>query len=341
MTKKHNRSLRLTAVLLAAALPLTLCTACHSGSSSSAASDSASYAYDEPADYNGFVEGSADYSSLEEVDSDYAAAKSSDTSANASGDLTTASTGDYSQKLIRTYYYSFETLDFDASMSFITDKVTAYGGYMESSYTYGSDCRDSSLTIRIPSDRADAFISETGSIGEKTEESMSTEDVTLEYYDVTARLESLEAQRQRLLELMEKAENLADIASISSQLSDVEYDINSYTTRLRVYDNQIDYVTFHINLQEVEQISVVSEDSFFTRIQKGLSSNCSGLLYNLEDLLVWLITMLPYLIVWALVIFLLFLAVRRVLRRRAVKKAAKAAQQMPVMTPSEDKEDPQ
>ncbi len=230
--------------------------------------------------------------------------------------------GQYEQKLIRTYSYTFETLEFDSSMQFIDQKVSEYGGYIESSETSGSTNRRAYLTIRIPEQKCDAFLNEAGSIGEVIYKSSSSEDITLNYYDTTAKLESLNTQRERLLELLENAASLDDVVSLEQHLSDVEYEINRYTTMLKVYDNKVDYVTISFTVNEVQQIQVVEDDSFLTQIRKGLAGNTSAVINGLMDFVIFLITGIPYFIIIGIVVAIVVWIVKKVKKSKAKKRAA-------------------
>ena len=230
--------------------------------------------------------------------------------------------GQYEQKLIRTYSYTFETLEFDSSMQFIDQKVSEYGGYIESSETSGSTNRHAYLTIRIPEQKCDAFLNEAGSIGEIIYKSSSSEDITLNYYDTAAKLESLNTQRERLLELLENAASLDDVVSLEQHLSDVEYEINRYTTMLKVYDNKVDYVTISFTINEVQQIQVVEDDSFLTQIKKGLAGNTSAVINGLMDFVIFLITGIPYFIIIGIVVVIVVWIVKKVKKSKAKKRAA-------------------
>lgn len=233
---------------------------------------------------------------------------------------------DYSQKLIRNYSYSFETTDFDKSLSYIEAQVTKYKGYIESSDTYGSSRKSSNMTIRIPEKNANAFIKEAGQIGEIIQKSESTEDITLKYYDTKSRLESLKAQHERILELLKKAESLEDIVALEEHLSDIEYQIDSYGSQLKVYDNLVNYVTINIDLQEVSQIQVVEEDNVWAKISKGFSRNTEDVLMGVVAFIVFLITSIPYFImigIFLAVIFVIIKGICKKSRRRKAKKQEK------------------
>ena len=79
----------------------------------------------------------------------------------------------------------------------------------------------------------------------------NVEDVTLDYVDVESRKKMLETEQQRLLELLETAESLDDILTIESRLTEVQYELDSKESQLRTYDNQIDYSTVYLDINEV------------------------------------------------------------------------------------------
>lgn len=224
---------------------------------------------------------------------------------------------EYGQKLIKTYQYEIETLEFDQAFDWVEKKVVEFGGYIEDATVSGSSRRNSDLQIRIPVANSNEFLEQLGSLGETIYKSMNAEDVTLDYYDTSARLESLKAQRERLLELMKSAADLDDVVALQSQLSDVEYEINRYTSRIRVYDNKVDYVTIQLRLNEVKEITVIEEDTIGTRIQKGFVRSYRGVVEFLGDLLVFLVSNIPTFILWGIILTVVILVIKRIRRKRA------------------------
>ncbi len=304
-----KKSLWSMAVALCLAVSLTAC-----GNSSSYSKDSA------------FVEmNSAEYDYSAESGygmSGAAEAAAEEPKAEATEGQADVKTGEYSQKLIRTYNFSYETLEFENSVAFVSEKVAEYGGYIESSETYGSSSRTANFTIRIPEKQANAFLNEAGEIGEVIYKSESARDITLDYYDITARLETLRTQHDRLIELLESAATLEDIVQLESELANVEYEINSYQSQLRVYDNLVDYVTIYIDITEVTQIQVVEEDNFFTEIKKGLSRNTAEVIDAVLDMIIMIISAIPYLIllgIAALIVWLIVLLVNKKSKKRIQK----------------------
>lgn len=308
-------------ILLIMMMFFTLLTGCGSSSSLKAMSSSS-----DSSTMNGAGDMEYDYDTagpMETASEDYASTTSEDMKQVDTESVKADQKSEYSQKLIYTYYFDFDTTEYDKSMEQINKSVQKYNGYMESCSEYGTENHSSSMVIRIPAEHADAWLAETGSIGTVTFKEVSSEDITLRYFDTKAHLETLETQRKRLLELLEKAKSISDITKIQSQLTDVEYEINSYTMQLKVYDNQVDYVTIHINLNEVTTINPTESDGFITRVKKGLSSNTVDLVDGIVAFVIWFITMIPYFIVLGLLGVLIGCVVKKI---RNHKKANKKEQ---------------
>ena len=68
------------------------------------------------------------------------------------------------------------------------------------------------LTLRIPADRLDEFVTVVSGLGNVTSQNESVQDVTLQYVDVESHIEALETEQTRLLELMEQAESMEAVS---------------------------------------------------------------------------------------------------------------------------------
>lgn len=302
----------LMVLITSMAVVLGACGGSYDKSESVSTSQSMDMAEDAGFSYNGYEE---EYAAEDTADMKDGATEGSSISEE-------AGPSEYSQKLIRNYSYSFETTDFDKSAAFIEEQVTKYKGYIESSDTNGSSRKSSNMTIRIPEKSANAFIKETGQIGEIIQKTESTEDITLKYFDTKSRLESLQTQHERILELLKKAETLEDIVSLEEHLSDIEYQIDSYGSQLKVYDNLVNYVTINIELNEVSQIQAVEEDTFLQKISKGLSRNTEDVLIGVIAFIVFFITSIPYLIVIGILVAII-VAIVKMMRKKNRKRKDK------------------
>lgn len=241
---------------------------------------------------------------------------------------TASSTGTLteSRKLIKTVEINLQTENFDALTEAVSQGVTEAGGYIEHSSLQGKGSRNNrnvSYTLRIPVDRLEQFSSDLSALGVVTSSTSSQEDVTLAYVDLEAHIKALNTERDSLLRLLEQAESVEDIITIQQRISNVQYELESCTSQLRTYDNQIDYATVRLYVYEVPHEDELAEaDSVWAQIGKNLKAAVRGIGSFFRWLFVFLISALPYLAVIAAIALpiLYFTVFRRIRRRRKAKK---------------------
>lgn len=252
-----------------------------------------------------------------------------------------ADTTTQDRKLITNAEVDLETTDFEAAMAQIEQQVTALGGYLASNSRSGeasAGSRNARYEARIPADQLSQFLAGTDKAGTVVYTNQSTVDVTNQYVDNEAHLNSLKAQEARLLELMASAEKLEDIIALEDKLTDVRYQIDSLTGQQKLYDNQVAYATVTVSIQEVKSETMLSP-SFGQRILRALSGSMENAAKIAQDFVILLIYLLPFLLVLALVAVVVLLLTARAKRRRKQHSAAAASAQMP--QPPTDSDKPQ
>lgn len=229
---------------------------------------------------------------------------------------------DTARKLIRNVDLQVETEEFDDLLSTISRKTESLSGYIEESYTYngstyyGRGNRSASLTIRIPADRLDDFLSEISEVSNVISRNESVTDVTLQYVDMESHKKALLAEQERLLELIDQAENIEDIITIESRLSEVRYQLESMESQLRTMDNQVSYSTIYLSIEEVKQYTPVAEQSIGEKIVTGFTGSLKDVGVGLMNFVIGIIINLPYLVLWAVIILIVVLIIRAVIRRK-------------------------
>ena len=243
------------------------------------------------------------------------------TSGNVEND-TAARTAD-NAKIIYTTYLSIETKDYDWAYQQLNDTLSSVDGYLESSNEY-TDSTDStrtlSLTLRVPESSYDAFVDAAEQTGSVTSKSESAEDVTTQYMDIEARLDSLTAQRTRLQELQASADNLTDLLQIESSLSDVQYQIESYQSQLNWYSQQVSYCTVNITLDEVETLTTGT--SFAARLADAAKNGWANFTAGAQAAMVFLMGAWPAIVIGA-ACGVVFYQVRHPRKKRPNPKDAK------------------
>lgn len=243
----------------------------------------------------------------------------SESGQNATTQTNDTSEADHGRKLIRNVNVNMQTLEFDALFEGIKTKISALGGYIENSSVYNGSyssysMRNANITARIPQTRLDEFLNTAFVNATITNMSESTEDITLRYSDIESKVASLRVEQERLMELLEKAESVEDLITIEERLSEVRYEIESYQSSLKNYDNQVTYSTVWIYIDEVKNITPPVKATFGERIRTGWQKNTAELGEDIEDFFVWLITNFLEIILTIAIIFVAIVVLKKVFR---------------------------
>jgi hypothetical protein len=205
------------------------------------------------------------------------------------------------------------------------------GAFVVTSNEYGSGTTFPyiSLSIRVPADRFDETMQRLKDMAvEGTSPSITTsgEDVTEEYVDVQARIESLEAARDRLLELMQDSTTTADLLMAEQQLTQREVELESLQGRLRYLSEAARLSRIDIELQPYILSQPVDTR---WRPAETMRVAVERLVRSLRDfadfLIVFAVSVLPWLLLFAAVVYgvvrFIMWRVRVGQRRRAATQA--------------------
>ena len=225
------------------------------------------------------------------------------------------------RKLIRNVDMDVETESFDVLLASAQSQAEELGGYIESSSisnsSYASStsaARSARLTARIPSEKLDGYLAGISKQSNVTRKS----DV-----DLQSHKKALLAEQESLLSMMEQAESIEDIIAINEQLTDVRYQIESMESQLRTYDNQVDYSTVNLYIDEVERYTPGAAKSAGARIAEGFSANIYRVGSFFKNFAIEFIILLPILIAIAIVLGIAILIVRIIIKISEKHQAGK------------------
>lgn len=297
---KRMKKLRLIPMALAAAVLWSSC-----GSSGS----STSYNKSEAAVASSFAYASDDYYTEETADM-------MEAGYGGEVDLSADLHPDENRKVIYTSDVSIETEQFEESVSTIRALLDETGGYVSSTSQWGSNSdgsRRGDYTCRVPAEHYRAFLSGLQGAGNVYSLNEYTDDITTQYVDVQARLDSLQNQKERLEELAKEAKDIDTLLSIEDKLGEVQYQLESYTAQMRTFDNQVDYSTVVISLREVRKVS--EGVTFGSRIRAAFSGSWENFVDGAQSFVIWLIYALPGLIILAVILCIAIPLIRRYRKR--------------------------
>ncbi len=322
------------AVLMALCMAIVM-VGCSSKSANSSAGEYGYYAKQEAA-----------YDSAYSMEAPTAMEESYRTEAKAAGKVSTATTSAMEngestnltgavqgRKIIKNGNLSIQTREFDEFMENLTRSILSVGGYVEASSINGNSynrnkMRSADITARIPAENLDAFCDQVSDLGNVTYKNLYTRDVTLTYVDLESHVKALRTEQQTLMELLERAESVEDIITIQSRLSDVLYEIESYESTLRTYDDQIAYSSVYLSVQEVQRETAVETETASEEIARRFRENWEDVKDGAARFGINFVSSLPILIVWIVflgaVALIVVLLVRGSAKRRARRERRKA-----------------
>lgn len=225
-------------------------------------------------------------------------------------------TGD--QKLIRNGSITLTAGNIETAQEEIRIIAARYNGYVYSlRQSQTSERRFLEVTIKVVTERFDAALEDIKGLGTTSNISMDVRDVTTEFIDTEARIETLKVKETTLTDILAKATRIEDILLIETSLQETRQEIESYEGRLNALRNATDYSTITINVTDTEGLAKTEDPvSPATRFQENLSRGLRYWTNAAIDAISGILFLLPVLIPLA-VILILLLAVRR---RRPSKK---------------------
>lgn len=281
-------------ILLSALLITAALTGCSAAKSESAAADSAMSMNQSASTAAGGAAPSEPQAMKEsesgwDSGSDYAAADTELAPAAPAGEseLPSGNGLPANTKLIYTAEIDMETTKFDTAVSELQRLVSAAGGYFESSQLNNySNYRRAYYTIRVPAEQYFAFCEAVGTLCQVNNIYQSAEDISEAYYDTEARLVTQQTKLERLQELLANAENMEDIITIETAISETELMIENLTGTLRKYDSLVGYSTVRLSLNEVYELTEVEQPviGFGARLAAAFRSGANSFVDGLKDL---------------------------------------------------------
>ena len=178
------------------------------------------------------------------------------------GDTVSSNQGDGTSDIVRYGNLSLEVNDVDDALALITTIIESAGGYISSSSRSGEgEYLYLSVTLRVPAAEFSAVMASLRSEGEVLYEDIYSYEVTMQVLDLEARLENLRASESAFLKLLDRAQTVADVVAVQSELSRIQGDIESFEAQLSGVKDQIDMASVIVSLSlPVSAVDAASGD---------------------------------------------------------------------------------
>lgn len=244
---------------------------------------------------------------------------------------TSTDTTQKDEKLVYSANLALETKQLNSALEVIYKNIEDSNGIIqqEEQRNYGDTYyirdgyiqqRSSYIFVRVPSENYDSFISKIKSADNVLSVSGLTkkvENFTDVYSDLDLKLKNYKIQQDRLFYFLENAESIEDMLSIESNLTELQYKIESIENDMKTINKDVEYSKIEITLTEVTKYTDVKENpsTFLERLSLYFSASMDTFIYTMEDVLEFIIYAVPYVIIIGVIWFL----ISKVVKRRRMK----------------------
>ncbi|MGQ9648747.1 MAG: DUF4349 domain-containing protein [Phycisphaerae bacterium] len=147
--------------------------------------------------------------------------------------------------LIYTGQVSMAVADIEASLQATQRLADEVGGYMLT-------MRANTISIRVPAKQFFPVLERLRALGQTLSKNITAQDVTDEYTDLQLRLKNVEALRDRLMAILEKAGNLKDTLEVERELNRVREEIERIKGQIAQMDKLNAFSTIEVSFTHAQ-----------------------------------------------------------------------------------------
>jgi hypothetical protein len=224
------------------------------------------------------------------------------------------------RSLIMTGEVRLEVEDFDATREAVVAAARERDGYVS-----GSDVtrhreanrtwKTGQVVLRVPGDDFEDLMAAVEDSGTVIASNTDSKDVTDQLVDIEARLENLRAQRERLRDLYEDANETEDVLEVQERLSETQMEIERLEAKQRSLQDRVAYSTVTVRIQEPrpDEPSITEEHRawYETGVLAAFLESIDGVVVVVRALVVGVAYALPYLAVFGIPLGGMALVLRR------------------------------
>ena len=129
------------------------------------------------------------------------------------------------------------------------------GDVLNLSQSGSADTRSASLTIRVPSSRFGDALQQLKSLdGEVQTSGVSAQDVTDQFVDLQARLTAKQAEEQRYIAILNRANTIDEILKVDASLGNVRTQIEQLTAQINSIKNRTEFSTISMSISTLSAL---------------------------------------------------------------------------------------
>jgi Domain of unknown function (DUF4349) len=229
------------------------------------------------------------------------------------------------QSIIFTAGLTVQDRDVETAVSRATSIVAAAGGYVSAEHTSLSRNRSVRTTVsiqfKIPVGSYRATLAALGALGTKQSETQRAQDVTQAVADVNSRVVSARAMIAQLRKLLARAGSVSGLLTVQDQISQEEASLEALQSQQRALASETTYATVSMLILGPVPARHHARRHHHAKAAAGFLSGLTAGWHALGKVTVRVLTVagavLPFVVVVGLVGTAVYVARRRLSRRRA------------------------
>lgn len=217
--------------------------------------------------------------------------------------------------VIKTATLRGEIDKYDPWMGVVKALITRYEAYIVHTSTRRdyNEMLSGQTTIRVPQNHFDNMLADLKKNFRKMEgEEIGGQDITEEFFDLSARLENQKRAEERLREILRSAKSVQDVLQVEQELTRVRENIERLEGRKKYLQDQVSYSTITLEWHEPYPLVIGRHGrGFWGMVLQGFEEGIEGFAGALSGLITFLIAGFPIYGFLILVIWLAVWATRR------------------------------
>jgi hypothetical protein len=188
-----------------------------------------------------------------------------------------------------------EKEDYEEAKDSIEAIITSSKGFYVSKNEYKNYYDDSSYktyttSIKVPVESFESAMLQLKKVAEIKNMNIDASDLTSQYHDTKAELESKKALKARVEELLKKADRIEDIIRLEEKISEYQQQIDYIEKRLTNIERQTDYSTITVTLEEKHEI----KESFYEftglrQLVRNMVRSFDRIIVTFSNLIGWIV----------------------------------------------------
>ena len=204
--------------------------------------------------------------------------------------------------VIRTATLRLVAKDFDAARGSVETIVGQTGGFLDQITVNGAagTARTLTGTLRVPANRLTDALARLRQLGQVTEDTQGSEDVTDQIVDLDARLANARATEQRLNDILKnRTGKLSDVLDVERELARVRLEIERMDAERVNIGRRVSYATITLEIGEERKAGLEAGPlSLGTRLRVAAADGVEAALESVVAAVLFVLRAGPATIIW-------------------------------------------